>query len=213
MQSSDRPDFEKLVAKLCAGFEAQAPTPERIAAYVEGLDAMSLIEFSRVVDFALSEAYADEFSEGGKKRPRLPNVPLCWQIRKRFRARPEPKLNPAPIPPRKAPIDHLVLFANRLMVRHVIWREGLGERELDIAIAAKNELVTEFAAFVREGDELATKGEFVRLYMLALERAGSRPSPRRRWEQLLEDKLANDCFPASAADGIDSNGQLQWAAA
>lgn len=106
------------------------------------------------------------------------------------------------------PKDHLVSFANWLCARHAIMRGGLGEAERAIVKRVVDPLVVEFAGYIRERDELATRGEFTRRFVWAISRAGSAPSLRGRWDH-IQAMYALDTFPPDAADGIDLNGQLE----
>jgi hypothetical protein len=77
MQSStEQPEFQGHVARLFAGFGIPA-TDERQAAFWTAFKILSLLEFSRMVDQALSE-------NGLKEKP---NVPVMWGVRAGMKSR------------------------------------------------------------------------------------------------------------------------------
>jgi hypothetical protein len=195
MQAGDREEFEAQVKLLCAGYDR--PVADRLEAYWKGLGKMAIIEFARVVEFAIGE-------DGPEK---LPDTHACWRILKQLKTRAsKPPAMPA-LPKAHLPDDHLAFFANRILLRHVIWRGGIGERELTACLKVKAAVVREFAPFVIERDELATKGEFLRRLTMDLDRA----SPLNNlpaWQRLLTADRGADLFPANAADGINPSGTL-----
>jgi hypothetical protein len=198
MQSTDREEFDKQLAQLCAGFDK--PIGDRNEAYWKGLAKMSIIEFARCVEFALGE-------DGPEK---LPTSGQVWKIRKQLKAQPSIAL---PLhAPQRASRDHLVLFANRLLLRHLIWRGGLGSvgnvasPELERCLKVKRDLILEFAPFVRARDEMATKGTFVEMFTRALAKVSA--LDERRWAELLKDPGANDLFDPRAVDGLSATGTL-----
>lgn len=90
MLSTDRKDFEALLVPLCAGFNV--PLADRPDAYWRGLQKMSLIEFSRVVDHALGEDGPDK----------IPTTKQCWSIRNQLRK----PMRHEPAQPRVLPQRH-----------------------------------------------------------------------------------------------------------
>jgi hypothetical protein len=193
MQSTDRPEFDEQLKILCAGYDK--PVGDRSEAYWKGLAKMSLIEFARCVEFCMTE-------EGPEK---MPTAPGMWKIRKQLRSAPTIIL---PLKTqRHAPDSHMVFFANRLMLRHVVWRGGIGEVELDRCLRAKAELVIEFAGYVREEDELATQGEFIRRFHLELGRV-SKMAHEEKWQELIEDPRGKFLFSTHSVEGISPTGSL-----
>lgn len=170
MQSGDRPEFEEQLAVLCAGFNVPA-TPHRKHAYFAGLAKMSLAQFVRCVEFALSDDGPEE----------LPTTKGIWRLYRRLRA-PRAPLNV----PRIEEKDHLLFFANRLFFRHLMNRGGLGSmgrfvpgyglvdchasQELSRARVALRDTVEWFAGPIREADPDATPHAFVTSLIKALEK-------------------------------------------
>jgi hypothetical protein len=185
VQTADRPEFEAQVARLCAGY-GQPVTKHREAAYWSGLAKMSLAQFSRCIDFALSDAGPDE----------LPAVKGIWKIHRGFRAgpRPQPKAD-------RDPRDHLVYWSNRLLYAHMAGRHGLGSingeasAELEACRKLKRELIEWFTGPVRDGDPDTTPAEFLRQWIAGLQ-AISRieKSVYDRWCAMMELPESNQPF-------------------
>jgi len=200
MLSTDRGEFKAQLLILCAGYNV--PIGDREEAYWKGLSKMSLIEFARCVEFALGET--------SPHPDKIPTTGQIWNIRRTMKTAsplPDGCLAPAQRPQHR---ENLAAFANRLMVRHIIWRHGLGRDELEKVAAIKRKLVLEFAAYVRERDEFATKAEFVRQFTVAIGRV-SHLANESQWQKLLDDPRGKFTFPESAVDGIDANGELELA--
>lgn len=70
MQASDREEFKTELGKLCAGFNVPL-TKIREEGYWTGFTRMSIGQFRRAVEYALSEHYLDED---------LPTVGKIWKI-------------------------------------------------------------------------------------------------------------------------------------
>jgi hypothetical protein len=198
MNTSDREAFDDLVAKLCAGYGATV-TEHRRSAYWSSLAKMSLAQFERCIDQALSEEGPED----------LPPPKGIWRIHRGFRAK-GPAMQAGPT---EDPRDHLLFYANRMFLHHLGTRGGLGSTgrfvpaygmvdckpsaELIAARIVVRDLVEWFSAPVLEGDEDATPAEFIRQLMLGLEPV-SRIEPRTRaaWEAMRQEPRARIPFPA-----------------
>jgi hypothetical protein len=88
MISSEQTEFNTLFDQVCAGLGA-IPSDARRAAYWKGLSKMSLIQFSRVVDFCLSDEGPDKF----------PTVPGVWKLWRVIAAAARSRSMPPPPPP------------------------------------------------------------------------------------------------------------------
>lgn len=195
MLSTDREEFEAQVATYCAGCNVPATT-ERQEAFWIGLSKMTLIEFTRCVEFALSE-------QGPEKPPLTPKS--IWRLHREIQANARSRTQQ--VVHRAEQQDHLLYFANRMFLRHIGNRGGLGSTghgdckasdELVKARAALRDTVNWFCGPIREGDPDATPHAF----MLALIKALDAVSPINRaaiveWEQMLEEVDAHRPFPAS----------------
>lgn len=200
MLSTDRKEFEAQVATYCAGCNVPA-TAERQEAFWIGLSKMSLIEFSRCVEFALSE-------EGPEKPPLVPKA--IWRLHREIQAKARARTQQVVY---RVEQDHLLYFANRMFLRHIGNRGGLGStarfipsyglvdckpsEELLQARAALRSTVDWFCGPIREGDADATPHAFMSALIKALERV----SPINRgaiaeWEKMLEIVDAHRPFPA-----------------
>lgn len=73
MLSTDRDEFDVQLAILCAGYDR--PVGDRGEAYWKGCAKMSLIEFARIVEYALGE-------QGPEK---IPTVNHLWRMRSQLR--------------------------------------------------------------------------------------------------------------------------------
>jgi hypothetical protein len=109
-------------------------------------------------------------------------------------------------PPHRAPKgENILLFANRLLFRHVTSSGGLGaalkpSREFMAALAA------EFSVYVLEGDELATPAEFLRRAMIGLEKiAPLAADTRALWERRTTEPDALVPFAAHMAVSPDQS--------
>lgn len=194
MQTSDRPEFETAVGKLCAAYNVPA-TPERFDAYWTAFQKLGVADFVRMVDRALGEGATAKF----------PTIGQLWGIRKNVR-------HEAPDAPAKEEPDTLEMFANRLLIKHIIGRSGLGSAatfkaphgmtgchpsaELTECLKAKNALIAEFDAYIREGEELATPFEFVRRWVADLKRIGAVGEVTLiEYREICKEHLAREPFP------------------
>jgi hypothetical protein len=172
MLSTDREQFEAQLAALCAGFNVPA-TKERQEAYWTGLSKMSLPQFGRAVESALGEDGPEKF----------PTTGLMWKLYKQAKSQSQTiKQNV----PQTEEHDHLLFFANRMFMRHLHNRQGLGSTgrfipahgmvdckassELLAARKVVRELVDYFSGPICEGDEDATPAEFVAQLIVALDK-------------------------------------------
>lgn len=200
MLSTDREDFEAQVATLCAGFNIPA-TPERQEAFWIGMAKMSLIEFSRCVEFALSEEGPDKF----------PSTKAIWRLHRDIKS--NARAHTQHVVHRGEQQDHLLYYANRMFLRHIAMRGGLGStgrfvpgyglvdckasEELLKARAALRETVAWFCGPIREGDPDATPHAFISALIKALGRVSPiDPRAQREWERMLEEPRAHEPFPA-----------------
>lgn len=120
MYSTDREQFDVQLSLLCQGYGFWVG--ERSEAYWKGLSKMSMIEFARCVEHALSET-------GPEK---IPNVHGIWKIRNELRAK-TPALNP---PPKPAPPDQSkwLRLVNGLFLKYIMQRRLNEKFKGDISI-------------------------------------------------------------------------------
>lgn len=107
----------------------------------------------------------------------------------------------------KRPTDNLLSYGNSVLLMHMQSRGGLGA-ELQPAIAVKDRVVQEFAAYVREGDELATPREFCRVLFLELQTV-SKPLPDLV-RKFAEAEGGDIPFARKFAEGIDANQAFEF---
>lgn len=202
MQSTDRDEFKTQLAMLCAAYDRVMG--DREEAYWKGLAKMSLVEFARVVDWCVGENGPD----------RLPTTNQCWSLLKQLKKNTMqlPQIHKRSI---KEADDNLLFFANRLLLALMAASDGLGEK-LQPCLKFKRELVLEFVRYVHDREELATPHEFVRRFLVGINKI----FPINR--QLLDDwKKATKAFdgidiamnrpiPKSFADGLDATGQFDF---
>jgi hypothetical protein len=183
MQSADREEFESQLGKLCAGYNLPVTTHRRDA-YWSGLGKMSLAQFARCVDYAISEEGPED----------LPTPKWVWRIHRSLRSR-GAVIATLDQPPEDTR-DHLLHYANRMFLRHLASRGGVGA-ELLAGRTVVRELVEWFSEPVLEGDEDATPAEFIRQFMLGLDRVSPiTPDSRAAWEEMRSQPLARIPFPA-----------------
>ncbi len=192
MQTADREEFEQLLATLCAGYGATV-TEHRKSAYWSSLAKMSVHQFGRCVEFAISPEGPEE----------LPPPKGIWRIHRGFRAQAPAARPEAPIDER----DHLEYWANRLLYAHLASRGGLGSTgrgesarasaELGACLKFKRELVAWFLGPIGESDVDATPAEFLRQWIAGLQEVSRiEPETYKRWCELLEDPGYAKPFPS-----------------
>jgi hypothetical protein len=203
MQSTDRAEFEEQMKILCAAYDK--PLGDRIEAYWKGLAKMSLVEFARVVEWCCGENQPEKFPPSGK----------CWDILKILKnARSTPAMLPRRKPLKDA-ADNLAFMANRCLFACLTTRcslasggTGFGAANmLQPLLKFKNELVVEFTAYVREGDELATFGEFVRRFHIGVMRITNQDF---RGPLAKLTPYPNAVIPSEFVEAIDTNGTFDF---
>jgi hypothetical protein len=99
--------------------------------------------------------------------------------------------------------DHLLYFANRLLLRHMAARHGLGAEELRAALKVKRETIDWFTQPIREGDESATPKEFVMQFAQALGKVSALTQPTREsWWRYIKSDAAQKPFPIEMARAL-----------
>jgi hypothetical protein len=201
MQAADREQFEEQLSVLCVGYE-QPVTKARRMAYWSGLAKMSLAQFTRCIEFALSE-------EGPKE---IPNTKGIWRIHRSLRAPGAPES--VHTSARANDPDHLAYWANRLLYAHVMARGGLGSTgrfvpaygmvdckaspELAACLKFKREIVEWFAGPIREGDPDVTPAEFLRQWIAGLQEISHIERPTyQRWCEMIEQPQMQRPFDPS----------------
>lgn len=148
MQAQDRPEFDRQMARLCAAYSVQPG--DRPDAYWQAFGKLGLIEFARMVEYALGPDGPD----------RMPSVHVLWGIRKSFRSS-------APIQHHEMPPhgDALDGWANRIMFgwlsNRVSHHGPLSDDDLRRVIAAKQEELNGMRLLIVEKDPEATTKRFV----------------------------------------------------
>jgi hypothetical protein len=182
MLSTDREEFVTLLRTLCAGFNVPA-TPEREDAYWRGLSKMSLLQFARVIDYALSEQGPDK----------LPIPKSLWRLHRDAKTEVTQVTHSAKVTEHQ---DHLAYYANRMLLRHVMSRNGVGSVELSAARMAVADVVQWFCGPIREGDADATPHAFITAYVKALQRVSAiDASTLSVWNGMLKEPRAQEPFP------------------
>lgn len=147
MLSADRIEFEEQLAILCAGFNVPA-TAHRKHAYFAGLARMSLGQFVRCVEFALSDDGPDA----------LPTTRELWKIHQHHK----------PVPPRPAePAPDLepkwLRCVNGMFLKYLQKRRSGEQFRGDINLPARRafcvELVRFFEGMEAERDPEATEAD------------------------------------------------------
>lgn len=178
MRTTEREEFEQLVAKLCAGYEKPV-TKHRTDACWSGLAKMALGQFERCVDYALSDAGPAE----------LPGAKGIWKIHRELRG-----FASTPQPTAAGDgRDHLERWANRLLWAHIRGRGGLGSvgnqasAELAACVKLKRELVDWFLGPIRDADPDVTPAEFLRQWIAGLQGISRiDKATYDRWCEMLE---------------------------
>lgn len=213
MLSTDRAEFEAQLEKLCAGLNVPK-TDARVEAYWTGLSKMSLLQFVRCIDHALSE-------EGPEK---FPTVPAMWKILRTFRQSAVEITQSAPAQSQ----DHLLFFANRMFWRILSGRigEGMGSTgkfvaplgvvdckastELASCRVAVRELVEYFTLPVLEGDEDATPHAYISAFVNAMKRCTTiDEGALAHWRSALIDPRSKVPFPKYMARPLGATHMQQ----
>ena len=106
---------------------------------------------------------------------------------------------PAPQGTVTDPRDHIEYWSHRLLLRHVMSRDGIG-KELPAAQKVRKDAVAYFLEPVREGDPLATAREFLRQFGAALDKVSRlHESTRIAWRRMLADPDMDKPLPAEMA--------------
>jgi hypothetical protein len=197
MHSDDREEFRVELGKLCAAFNVPA-TKAREDAYFTGLAKMSLAQFRRCVEHAIGPDYGEDT---------LPTTGKIWRIYKGTAFVSPPTVKALPPDP-----DHLEYFANRLLWMHVSHRGGLGSigrfvpaygmvdchasDELRRCLKFKREIVAEFCAWIRDGDESATPEAFLQWWLIGMQKISDvLPRTIKDIEHLAAAPEAKNPFP------------------
>jgi hypothetical protein len=134
MQITEQTEFQGHVARLCAGLGVP-PTEERQAAFWTAFKVLSLLEFSRMVDQALSE-------NGLKGKP---DVPAMWALRASMKARPVPGQPP---PPATIEPSFGVKLVDSMFMTYVYQRKFVEQFKGDINMAARRQKCRELAGWI-----------------------------------------------------------------
>ena len=108
--------------------------------------------------------------------------------------------------------DNLANFGGRMLLRHMISSGGLAE-QLPASVQFVGELVTEFTAYVAEGDEMATPAEFIRRMATGL--ANIKPlaeETRQIWERWMNDPRCQGPFKPHMAANLSPTAKFNFEA-
>lgn len=179
MRSTDRPDFERHVAALLAGFDRKNTT-ERIEAYWRGCMTMPLGVFERAVDRALSENGPDE----------IPTPKRMWLIARELRAAAVSTATSTPEPP-PDPLHRLGMSCLSAIVK----RRGVPSHASErLMIDAKNRILEQ----LREsyGDRQLTEEEAEQLRDVVT------PACDKHWQVRSAEETAADIEKLAGARGL-----------
>jgi hypothetical protein len=207
VQSTDREQFEEQLGVLCAGFNLPV-TPHRRDAYWRGLAKMSLAQLSRCVDLAVSEEGPDD----------LPTPKQIWRMHRGFRS--QGALVATQEQAKEDPRDHLLFFANRMFLRHLTDRGGLGSTgrfvpgygmvdckpsgELIAARKFTRDLVDYWTGPVSESDPDATPAEFIRQFAAGLSQVSTVESQTlRAWREHMDAPESQTPFGRHMARALE----------
>ena len=200
MRGMDEPKFRTILASLAEVFTHEISAPFA-ALYWEALKDLAIEQI---------EAGAKFWIKTGKRFPK-PAELRAERFQETSRAfKPDPRM--------EGP-DHLLFFANRLPLTHMMARGALGStgtykagfgmvdcRASDELLAARkvvHDLVDEFSAYVRDGDELATPAQFIRLFVLALDRVSKiDPIAMNAFNRTLKQSATEKPFVRSMARSL-----------
>ena len=137
MNSSDRAQFDEQMALLCAGYNV--PVSVRPDAYWKGMAKMSIIEFARCIERALSE-------DGPEK---IPTTRDLWNIRRDLRrVGREPQA--APAAPAQIAHSRGLMRVNQLFLRFLYRRRVIDGFRGDLGIVELREACISLARWLDE---------------------------------------------------------------
>ena len=194
MQVADGFAFSEAFGKLCGAFNTP-PTKPRREAYWQGFLSGSVAQFERQVNLAIEADLDDMPTVSQLRKLRPPSVPRI--------------VTAAPQDSR----DHLEFYANRLLLRHIGNRKGLGSvgtfvpgrpvidcvasPELAACRDAVRALVAYFVEAVREGAEDATPEQFIASFIAAIGPVSQiAPQTLIAWSAQCEEPAAKIPFQA-----------------
>lgn len=217
MQVADREQFDEHLAILCAGFNVPV-TGHRKHAYFAGLAKMSLAQFARVVEYAVSEDGPED----------VPTTKAIWKIHRQLR---RPSVQAAATSKAPADPDHLLYYANRMFLRHLGDRSGLcstgkfvpgyglvdckASPEILAARKVVVSLVDWYSGPICEGDPDATPKAFIEHMIIALGAASPlAPDTLKAWREMAASPSAIIPFePSMGRDltRVDNSKQVALA--
>jgi hypothetical protein len=173
-----RSECDEQTTRLCAAYNVPA-NAERLDAYWTAFGKLGAVEFARMIEHCLTD-------QGPEK---MPSVRQVWDVRRQLRTRiPTTAANPAEL-------DHVGFFANRMLWEHVNSRQGLSNDELTGVLDFKRTLVNQFCEYIRAGDDLATPNEFLRQWVLGLEKLSAITElTRAKWRRMFRMETGNRPF-------------------
>lgn len=156
MISTDKPEFETQLTMLCQGYGFWLG--DRLEAYWKGLQKMTLVQFARCVEYALSE-------EGPEK---IPNTHGVWKIHRELRQWPTAP-TPEPPPPE---VGKWLGYVNGLFLKYLLHRRVTLGETADINLAARRQRCRDIAAWFEgleaERDPEATMADLERKFKAAM---------------------------------------------
>lgn len=152
MNSGDRHEFDTQMSILCAGFNV--PLGDRPEAYWKGIIRMSLMEFTRCVEYALGE-------DGPEK---IPTCSQLWGIRKQLRAQARVVIAEQRVP--EVEYTHAQRNANLLLIDWLNWHcrnrgPAIPESTARAMYAEARELADQVQMFLDERDPGMTGRRFL----------------------------------------------------
>lgn len=168
MNSLERADFDAQMKKLCIGLNV-LPSPDRLQAYFDGLNKMSLIQFSRVVEACLEEHSACE-----GKMPTIPQVWKIWNaVRERARAS-ERRTVQEQSPPHSRARKHVTAMMFRYIHRRRMLEKAQGNIDIEARTRAAEDLVKFLEASAAD-DLMPGDEEVEAMFNVAMERISDYP--------------------------------------
>ncbi len=198
MKPDDTRRFQVVMAKLGEIFAKQI-TPELTTLYWQALKAMPIEQIEAGADAAIAH---------------LKFFPKPAEIRHLAEEQATPGGGNGP--GTNGQPDHAEFFGNRLLLRYLFDRRtgassggftGGVLPEMDALIELRRSLVAEFVGYIREGDDLATPAEFIRRWLIGLQRIGSPSAAHVAYlKRIAESPNTQNPMPAAMARPIVSRG-------
>ena len=137
MNSNERDEFNALLRQLCFAMRS-LPHPELLDGYWKTLEKISLLQFSRCVDYMLSDQYTET---------KLPPAKAIWNIWRAVQAKTRAPTQQRPLEPAPKESKWLGMLNGRLL-RYMDRRRRVEKFKGDLMMVERRAAVRELATYL-----------------------------------------------------------------